>query len=256
MKKIIFLMLFTVVFSSTLIAGDIPFFKSLFIGDEEYVRQEILKCKDVESVEIILSSYDAYDNDKTYNIFVHLTESRLITFSSVKLWAYLRGSSNSNTFPSIHISQINDIVPLERALIPARIDFVHKTAQYDFDLQSFLTRHIIQALPKLNMNNILDIINNLDNVYAYISSLPEASEDYPWFIHFEEDIQYTETFTIPDEFIDGVPFSIKEYKKEHDFFNKDLEITWEYRYKFYKMSVEGAINKYDLPFLRANYKSN
>ena len=249
-------MIFTTVFSSALVASDIPFFKSLFMGDEEYVRQELLKCKDVESVEIILSNYDAYDDDITYNIFVNLTENRFIAFSSVKLQAYLRGSRNSNNFPSIRISQINDIVPIERALIPARINFIHNTAQYDFDLQSFHTRHIIQALSELKMNNILDIINNFDAVYSYISLLPEASEVYPWFIHFEEDVPYTETFNIPDEFIDDVPFSITEYRKEHDFFNKDIEITWEYRYKFYKISVERGINEYGLSSLRTDYKSN
>ncbi len=256
MKTILISVVFAVSMVSTFAAGDIPFFKSLFMGDEEYVRQELLKCKDVESVEIILSNYDAYDDDKTYNIFVHLTESRFITFSSVKLQAYLRGSRNSNNFPSIRISQINDIVPLERALIPARINFVHNTAQYDFDLQSLHTSHLIKALPELNMNNILDIINNFDDVYAYISLLPESSKDHPWFIHFEEDIPYTESFIIPDIFIDGVPFSIIEYKNEHDFFDPKREITWEYRYKFYKISVERGINEYGLSPLRIDYKSN
>ena len=256
MRKTIFLVFFSTVLCSVLVASDIPFFKSLFMGDEEYVKQELLKCNAVESVEIILSSYDAYDNDKTYNIFVHLTENRFIAFSSVKLQAYLRGSSNSNSFPSIRISQINDIVPLERALIPARINFVHNTAQYDFDLQSFHASHLIQALPELNMNNILDIINNFDAVYAYISLLPESSKDHPWFIHFEEDVPYTESFIIPDIFIDGVPFSITEYKNEHDFFDSKIEITWEYRYKFYKISVDRGMNEYGLSFLRTDYKSN
>ncbi len=256
MKTMLISVVFAVSMVSTFAAGDIPFFKSLFMGDEEYVRQELLKCKDVESVEIILSNYDAYDDDKTYNIFVHLTESRFITFSSVKLQAYLRGSRNSNNFPSIRISQINDIVPLERALIPARINFVHNTAQYDFDLQSFHTSHLIQALPELNMNNILDIINNFDNVYAYISLLPESSKNHPWFIHFEEDIPYTESFIIPDIFKDGVPFSIIEYRNEHDFFDPKIEITWEYRYKFYKISVERGIKEYGLSSLRTDYKSN
>ncbi|MBO4729327.1 MAG: hypothetical protein J5631_12955, partial [Spirochaetaceae bacterium] len=68
MKKTILLILFTAVFCSALIAGDIPFFKSLFIGDEEYVKQKILKCKDVESVEIQLGFHD-YDT-RNYNIDV------------------------------------------------------------------------------------------------------------------------------------------------------------------------------------------
>ena len=250
MKKTILLILFTVVFCSALIAGDIPFFKSLFIGDEEYVRQEILKCKDVEKVEVV--PRNKYNGDDLYKIHVYLTGDRFITFGDVTLYKYLSGSSDLYML----ISQINDIVPIERALIPARINCIHNTAQYDFDLQLFHTRHIIQALSELKMNNILDIINNFDAVYSYISSLPEASEVYPWFIHFEEDVPYTETFIIPEEFIDGVPFSITEYEKEHDFFNKDLEITWEYRYKFYKMPVERAIKEYGLSFLRTDYKSN
>ena len=240
MKKTILLILFTAVFCSALIAGDIPFFKSLFIGDEEYVRQEILKCKDVEKAEVV--PRNKYRGDDLYEIHVYLTGNRFIAFSDVTLYKYLSGSSDLYML----ISQINDIVPIERALIPARINFIHNTAQYDFDLQSFHTRHIIQALSELKMNNILDIINNFDAVYSYISLLPEASEVYPWFIHFEEDVPYTETFNIPDEFIDDVPFSITEYRKEHDFFNKDIEITWKYRYKFYKISVERAIKEYGL----------
>lgn len=250
MKKVLFLIIFAAVFCSALIAGDIPFFKSLFIGDEEYVRQEILKCKDVEKAEVV--PRNKYNGDDLYRIHVYLTGDRFITFSDITLYKYLSGSSDL----SMLISQINDIVPVEHGLIPTRRNFVYNTAQYDFDLQLFHIRHIIKALPELNMNNIIDIINNFDAVYSYISSFPNFPNNYPWYIHFYEDIPYKERFIIPEEFIDGVPFSITEYEKEHDFFNKDLEITWEYRYKFYKMPVERAIKEYGLSFLRTDYKSN
>lgn len=243
-KKFLIIIFVAAACPSLFAVGDIPFFKSLFMGDEEYVKQEILKCKDVESVEIVLSHYDSYDDDKTYSIYVHLTENRYITFSDVTLWAYLRGSEKANNFTSIHISQINDIVPVERVLIPARINFIHKTVQYDYNLQSFFVRHILKSLPELKMNNILDVINNFDAVYKFIASLPESPYKYPWYIHFKESIPFSENFIFPNEFIDDVPFSITEYEKFHDYLELESEIIMEYRYKFYKMSVEDAQRKY------------
>ena len=109
MKKTILLILFTAVFCSALIAGDIPFFKSLFIGDEEYVKQKILKCKDVESVEIQLGFHD-YDT-RNYNIDVYLTNNRYIKFSDVQLGYFINNDSAQGV--SIVICQINDLCPVE-----------------------------------------------------------------------------------------------------------------------------------------------
>ena len=70
MKKNILTIIFAITYIFTLSASDIPFFKSLFMGEEEYVKQEILKCKDVESVEMKVSYHD--EDDKNYNIFIYL----------------------------------------------------------------------------------------------------------------------------------------------------------------------------------------
>lgn len=246
MKKVIFLMIFTAIFCSALIAGDIPFFKSLFIGDEEYIRQEILKCKDVEKAEVV--PRNKYNGDDLYRIHVYLTGDRFITFTDITLYKYLSGSSDL----SMLISQINDIVPVEHV----RIGF-DDTSQYDFEMHLFHVKHIIKALPKLNMNNMLDIINNFDAVYSYISSFPDSQKDYPWGIHFDRNNPYAGvTEIVPDEFIDGAPFSLTEYTKIHNLSYSEMEIAWEYRYKFYKMSVERGMNEYGLSFLRTDYKSN
>ncbi len=243
MKKVVFLVIFTAVFCSALIAGDIPFFKSLFIGDEEYVRQEILKCKDVEKAEVVRRN--KYRGDDLYEIHVYLTGNRFITFSDITLCKYLSGCSDL----SMLISQINDIVPVEHVRRS-----LNNTAQYDFEMHLFHVKHIIKALPELNMNNILDVIKNFDSVYSYISSFPDSQKDYPWIFLYDKNNPYTEI--IPDEFIDGDLFSLTEYTKIHNHPDSKMEITWEYRYKFYKMPVERAIKEYGLSFLRTDYKSN
>ena len=69
MKKTIFLIFLATVLCSTLVASDIPFFKSLFMGDEEYVRHEIMKCKDVTSVEVIPRNMNKDDYFYWINVY-------------------------------------------------------------------------------------------------------------------------------------------------------------------------------------------
>ena len=233
MKKIIFLMLFTVVFCSALIAGDIPFFKSLFIGDEEYVRQEILKCKDVESVEIQLGFHD-YDT-RNYNIDVYLTNNRYIKFSDVQLGYFINNDSAQGV--SIGICQINDLCPVEHCYDVGLYDL--DSILYYIELKVLETKLLQRIASQLKIENILDIINNIDEVYSFISNLPELPVGESFFNKFKSfDYKYNEPLEnqIPKELKNDIPFSIIEkhtYKLG----------TYESGYKFYKMSVDRAIKE-------------
>ena len=104
MKKIFISAVLGIFMVSTFAVGDIPFFKSLFMGDEEYVRQEILKCKDVENVKFEIAYKD--DDSLFYDIHVYLTKHRFLSFNWVNLGFYK--SSQTNLGDYIRLVQIND----------------------------------------------------------------------------------------------------------------------------------------------------
>ena len=228
MKKVIFLMVFAAVFSSALVAGDIPFFKSLFMGDEEYVKQELLKCKDVESVEIVLVDYDAYDEDKTYAVHVYLSNHRYVCFTNVDLSFYKSVKSYKNQ--CITLKQINDLGFWEQAFEP------YKMGKKDFVYIMWRKFGEIRFLPKLSttltMGNMLEIIENIDYVYNLIKSFPEEptnfSDKIPKF-----EWSYDKPLVIPEEFDNGIHVSIIERQT-----NRDTGKWFENGYKFYKVPIE------------------
>lgn len=246
MKKVIFLMIFTTVFRSVLFASDIPFFKSLFMGDEEYVRHEILKCKDVESVEIQLGFHD-YDT-RNYNIYVYLTKNRYIHFSDVQLGCFINNDSAQGV--SICICQINDLCPVEHCYDVGLYDL--DSILYHIELKRLETKLLKRIASQLKVENILDIINNIDEVYSFISDLPELPFGESFFTKFKTfDYKYNEILKnqIPEELQDDIPFSIIEkhtYKLG----------TYESGYKFYKISVERAVNENGYGNLKYNHENH
>ncbi len=246
MKKTIFLIIFSAVLCSILVASDIPFFKSLFMGDEEYVRQEILKCKDIESVEIQLGFHD-YDT-RNYNIYVYLTKNRYIHFSDVQLGHFINNDSAQGV--SICICQINDLCPVEHCYDVGLYDL--DSILYHIELKRLETKLLKRIASQLKVENILDIINNIDEVYSFISDLPELPFGESFFTKFKTfDYKYNEILKnqIPEELKDDIPFSIIEkhtYKLG----------TYESGYKFYKMSVDRAVKENSYGNLKYNHENH
>ena len=233
MKKAIFLMIFTTVFSSALVASDIPFFKSLFMGDEEYVRQELLKCKDVESVE--LERRNMYRDDDIYSIHVYLLNHRYIQFSG-QLYHFVSDMT---------ILQINDLHPVEQCFIVRNYDFGNEF--FRVENNALGTKLLKKIALQLKVNNVFDIINHLDEVYSFISELPELPDGESFHIK-SFDYKYKEPLEnqIPEELKNDIPFSILE---------KKYEGTYEYGYKFYKTSVARAINELNYSNLKHGYEN-
>ncbi|MBO4439074.1 MAG: hypothetical protein J5798_06950 [Spirochaetaceae bacterium] len=232
MKKTILLMLFTAVFSSTLIAGDIPFFKSLFIGDEEYVRQEILKCKDVKKVEVERRAL--YQDDDIYRIHVYLSNYRYIQFSG-QLYHFVSDMT---------IFQINDLHPIEQCFMVKHYDFGNEFFRVENHL---LENKLLKRIaPQLKVDNVFDIISNLDTVYSFISELPELPDGESFYIK-KFDYKYREPLEnqIPEELKNDIPFSILEKKKDG---------TYESGYKFYKTSIERAVKEFGYDNLKYDYE--
>lgn len=244
MKKVIFLMIFTAIFSSTLVAGDIPFFKSLFMGNEEYVKQEILKCKDVESVELVPRASNA--TDELYYIHVYLTNNRYLMFSGL-LYQFI--SDSSSKFP-ISIWQIKDLCPVEYSYGPGRYD--PDSLLYCIELKVLEIKLLKRIAPQLKVDNMLDIINNIDEVYCFISDLPElpAGESfYDKYKLFSYAYNNSLATQIPEEFKNEIPFSI--FQKEKCEFG-----TYESGYKFYKLSIDRAVKENGYSNLKYNHENH
>lgn len=228
MKKNLFILLFAVIFIFTLSASDIPFLKSLFIGDEEYVRQQILKnCKDVESVELLPRASN--ENDDIYYIHVYLADNRYIQFAG-QLHRFI--SDSSSRFPFC-ILQVNDLCP---------IDHKFEVGYHDYDYINYIAMEYFvyikllkKIVPQLKLNNMLDVVNNIDDIYSFISDLPELPAEN---LICSFDYEYNKSLEtqIPEEAKNDVPFLLIE-KKEHK------RGTYEEGYKFYKMSVDRAVKE-------------
>lgn len=254
MKKVFLIIIAVVFVNLTLFAGDnsffkggdidVPFFKSLFIDDEEYVKQELLKCKDVESVELKLGYHD--EDDKNYDIFVYLKDNRFISFGEVQLYCFL--SDNSVHDVKIKLIQINDLVFEQQSFKPhalGKTDFVY------FDWTNFgEIRFFKQLLPDVKVGNMLEIIENIDNIYDFIKKLPEKTEcSSPKRLEFEG--FYETPFEIPEEFDNGIPISIIERKTDY------ASGKWyEKGYKFYKKPVERAIREATFKYAYKDYKTD
>lgn len=225
--------------------GDIPTISYFTIGEEEYVKQEILKCRDVESVEFERRS--DYPEDDAYSIYVYLTNNRFIYFEGVE---FARFKSDSGRWPIV-LCQINDLLLIEQIFEPLSLPTQKSTIKY---VSSFHCCTEIKYLSKImrNMNtkNIISIINNIDYVYDYINSLPELYDNTSEYIYF--DGEYNQEMKIPKELENDVPFSIIEQK---EYYNSTLKVlrTYEKRYKFYKMPLEVAQKKYPYANLKTDF---
>ena len=240
MKKTIFLIFLATVLCSTLVASDIPFFKSLFMGDEEYVRHEIMKCKDVTSVEVIPRNMNK--DDYFYWINVYLTDNRYISFGGVRL-GFFRSNEALYGKPVHILWQINDIFPVTQAY--EALDFEENIGHYYAQLRGGLKIHKINSVFQnidFNNNSIPEIINNFDTVYSLIMDLTELPLEIPDNQHF--DVIYEGKAIFPEEFENEVPFSIIEQRENINtgFVDKTVK-TFEERYKFYKMPVARAATK-------------
>ena len=241
MKKVLFLMIFAAAFSSALVAGDIPFFKSLFIGDEEYVRQEIMKCKDVEKVELERRAMD--ENDDIYRIHVYLSNHRYIQFSGL---LYRFKSDNKSRFSMI-IFQINDLHPIEHCFDAGRYDV--ESLFYRIERKALEVRLLKRIIPYLKIDNMLDVINNFDEVYKFVSKLPELPLEESFYIkYFNYEYNKTLESQLPEEFKNEIPFSIIQ-KEEYD------RGTYESAYKFYKTTVSRAVKEFGYDNLKYGYEN-
>lgn len=245
MKKTIFLIFLATVLCSTLVASDIPFFKSLFMGDEEYVRQEILKCKDVESVEFERRS--GYQEDDAYSIYVYLTNNRFISFADIELYHFKTDTGRG--WPKT-LLQINNLVPIVQYFEPLILQPQESTIKYVGSFKGWVPINLLSKLMQKKINNITNIINSIDYVYDYIDSLPELPDNTPEHIYF--DGSYDQDLQIPKELENDVPFSIIEQKK---YYNSYLKIsrTYEKRFKFYKLTVEDAQKRYPYAKLKTDF---
>lgn len=225
-------------------AGDIPFLKSIFIGDEEYVKQEILKCKDVEAVKLKLGYHD--EDDKNYDIFVYLKDNRFISFGEVQLYCFL--SDNSIHDVRIKLVQINDLIFEQQSFKPYALG---KTGFVYHDWRDFgEIRFLKQLLPDVKVGNILEIIENIDDVYDFIKNLPEKPECISS-KETEFDGFYEKSFELPKEFDNGIPVSIIERKTDY------ASGKWyEKGYKFYKKPVERAIREATFKYAYKDYRTD
>lgn len=245
MKKMFLIIIAAIFVNLTLFAGDnsffkggdidVPFFKSFFINKEEYVKQELLKCKDVEAVEMKVSYQD--EDDLFYEIHVYLTNHRFLSFDWVDLSFYK--SSQTNTRDYITLKQINDLAFIEQSFKPCRLgkdSFVY--AMYEnFGEIRFLN----QLATELKAGNMLEIIENISDVYDYIKNLPKKPENSspqrPEFEGF-----YENSFKLPEEFDNGIPVSAVVRKKVVDR-QASTENWYEEAYKFYKLPIKEAKNQ-------------
>lgn len=222
MKKNLFILLFAVICIFALSAGDIPFLKSLFMGDEEYIRQQILKnCKDVETVELELFYTDNYDTEN-YDIRVYLTNNRYINFSDVQLGRFIKNDSPQGV--SMLIWQINDLHPAELRLEINKIE--NDNILYDLELKGLEIKFLPKIMLKTKVDNIFDIINSFDEVYRFVNNLPEIPKETPFY----------KTFTSQE-----IPKELKFFLIENE---ENPRGFYEYGYNFYKMTVEDAQKKY------------
>ena len=141
MKKIILLILFAAVLCTVLTANDIPFFKSLFMSNEEYVRQEILKCKDVESVEFERRS--DYQEDDAYSIYVYLTNNRFISFADIELYHFKTDTGRG--WPKT-LLQINDLVPIVQYFEPLILQPQESTIKYVGSFKGWVPINLLSKL--------------------------------------------------------------------------------------------------------------
>ncbi len=236
MKKIFISAVLGIFMVSTFAVGDIPFFKSLFMGDEEYVRQEILKCKDVENVKFEIAYKD--DDSLFYDIHVYLTKHRFLSFNWVNLGFYK--SSQTNLGDYIRLVQINDYAFREQGFIAHLLEkdsFVYSMCEHFGEI-----RFLEQLLPELKVSNILEIIENIDDVYNFIKNLPEKPKDSSnGRIEFEG--FYEKPFEIPEEFDNGIPVSVIVKRKVKIHKNSiSIEKELEEGYRFYKYPIKNANN--------------
>lgn len=251
MKKIIILLFITLnVLASVSAMGSnegIPLIKSLTIGNEEYVRREIMKCKDVESVEVI--PRNLYKDDYVYYIYVYLTDNRCIAFAGEFLENFLYNKKEN----SISLWQINSIFPVMQAYKAE--DFTGKIGHYYTQLLGGLEINKINKVFQninFNNNNILEIINNFGTVYDLINNLPELPLNTPHVQDF--DVIYEGKAIFPEEFENEIPFSIIEQHENINtgFVDKTVKI-FEERYKFYKIPVERVITEFKFKHLKPEY---
>ncbi|MCQ2594741.1 MAG: hypothetical protein MJ196_05710 [Treponemataceae bacterium] len=208
MKKSILTIIFASIYIFTLSASDIPFFKSLFMSNEEYVKQQILKCKDVESVEFEKSS--DYPEDDTYDIYVYLTNNRFISFSGIELYHY---KSAIGRWSPVML-QINDLMLVKQAFEPVVLSAGPKVEYVCSFTICTEIRFMSELTKKKELNNIINIIGNIDYIYDYINSLPKLPADTPNFVYFNGD--YDKEMEIPKELENDVPFSIIEQKEYYN----------------------------------------
>lgn len=240
MKKNIFLIIYIAFLCSALTANDIPFFKSLFIGEEGYVKQEILKCKEVEKVELERRAND--ENDDIYRIHVYLSKHRYIQFSGL---LYRFKSDDKSRFPMI-IFQINDLHPIEHCFDVGRYD--PDSIFYHIQRNALEVRLLKRIVPYLKIENMLDVINNFDEVYSFISKLSELPPEESFYIkHFNYEYNKTLESQIPEELKNEIPFSIIQ-KEEYD------RGTYESAYKFYKTTIGRAVKEFGYVNLKYGYE--
>lgn len=246
-KLIVFLILMMNVLSGLTAMGSyegIPLIKSLTIGNEEYVRREIMKCKDVEYVEVI--PRNMYRGDDLYMIYVYLTDNRYIAFADVFLECFLDNKEIKGI--SILLWQINDIFPVEQEYYLKGLD--KNTGHYVASLNGGLEINKMFQNINFNNNSIPEIINNFDTVYSLVMDLSELPLKTSVVQYF--DVIYEDKAIFPEEFENEVSFSILEQHENNYFFDKTVKI-FEERYKFYQMPVERALSEFKITDLKSEY---
>lgn len=243
---LIFFSIFALMLSlSFCFVGDIPIISYITIGEKEYVKQKILKCKDVESVEFERRS--DYQEDDAYSIYVYLTNNRFISFADIELYHFKTDTGRG--WPKT-LLQINDLVPIVQYFEPLILQPQESTIKYVGSFKGWVPINLLSKLMQKKINNITNIINSIDYVYDYIDSLPELPDNTPEHIYF--DGSYDQDLQIPKELENDVPFSIIEQKK---YYNSCLKIsrTYEKRFKFYKLTVEDAQKRYPYAKLKTDF---
>ncbi len=244
MKKMFLIIIAAIFVNLTLFAGDnsfskggdidVPFFKSFFINKEEYVKQELLKCKDVEVVEMKVSYQD--EDDLLYEIHIYLSNHRYLCFDDVVLDFYKRVASNKHNY--IILKQINDLAFLAESFKANQ--FNDNFLYYQRWIQPGEIKYLTTLSENLNAANMIEIIENIDEVYKFIECLPQIQSDYTSGGRFE--YPYNTLFQVPIELDNEVPVSVIEKKKTYD--SKLMVENWyEEAYKFYKLPIKEAKNQ-------------
>lgn len=243
MKKCILIILFISILISMLSAIDIPFFKKKLLTDEECVKQDLLKCKDVKFVEMI--PYHDFD-DTFYTIHIYLNNHRYLCFGDVTLSFYKATKSNQGV--CIKLIQINDLVFEEEVFEPSRLG--RNLLVYARWRKFGEIRFLEHFVPALKICNMLEIIENIDDVYNSIYHLPEKVEnDSQKNLEFER--LYGQSLEIPEEFDNGITVSVIEKKTGYD-----NEKWYEIGYKFYKIPVERAIKEATYKYAYKGYRTD